>query len=103
MKALACILSLYILVLTVMPCNDVPTDSAMHKTELAQLNTVHEYADTDLCSPFCDCCCCVSAISHSVFSINFTCYAYSQIQLTKYLPADISNNNSSIWQPPKLS
>lgn len=103
MKALAWILSIYILILTAIPCVDVPQDNAMLKVELSQNAPHHQHNDVDQCSPFCVCSCCVSPIAHQVCSINFTCYSFSSIQLCKYLSADLSSTNTSIWQPPKIS
>ena len=104
MKAFACILSLYLLMLTVVPCNDVPTDSAMQKTEFSQGTTAaDQHTDADHCSPFCACSCCVSVISYPAHTLSFTCYFYKEIQLTGYRSAGISDKFSFIWQPPQLS
>jgi len=102
MKAFACILSLYLLILTAIPCHDVPKDNAAFKTELCQNTTNTHSNDIDTCSPFCVCNCCVSPISHQVFKVSFTCYSITRIQFNAYTSSFSSFNSASIWQPPQL-
>jgi len=102
MKAFACILSLYILILTAIPCIDVPQDHAAINTELSQATANHFHNDLDTCSPFCVCSCCVSPISHLVYRVSFTCYSSTRIQFNQYTSSFLSNDSSSIWQPPKI-
>jgi len=104
MKAFACILSLYILILTAIPCVDVPQDSATQKVEFSQSTcNHHQHNDIDSCSPFCVCSCCVSPISIHVYRVSFTCYSITRIQFVEYSSSFTSSNTDSIWQPPKLS
>lgn len=102
MKILTFILSFYVLVLTAIPCVDVPKDNSVNKYELANTSSDHHENDTDLCSPFCTCVCCVSPILNNS-TIQFT-YAFIAQKLI------VENNNSfvsslfiTIWQPPKLN
>ncbi|MDD4968660.1 MAG: hypothetical protein PHT07_04440 [Paludibacter sp.] len=103
MKAFACILSLYILILTAIPCVDVPQDNATQKIELSQSSNSPQHNDLDTCSPFCVCNCCVSPISLLVYRVSFTCYSITRINFIKYSASFTSFNTASIWQPPKLS
>ncbi|MDP4238907.1 MAG: hypothetical protein Q8904_05475 [Bacteroidota bacterium] len=103
MKALACILSLYILILTAIPCNDVPPDHAAFKTELSPNSTGHHQNTTDTCTPFCVCNCCVSPISHVVYRVTLACYSNAGILFSNYTASFSSLATASIWQPPKLS
>jgi hypothetical protein len=104
MRFLASILSLYILVLTAVPCLEVPEFSGSGNV-LTQntTNDTQELPDVDLCSPFCVCSCCVSSISsQEVFHIDFTYDSFSSVQYSKYTSVFSSFNFASIWQPPKL-
>ena len=103
MKVFACILSLYILILFAMPCVDVPQNHAMQKNYLSQSTDTHQQNDSDTCSPFCVCSCCVSPITHLVYSTSFKCYSSTWIQFISYTSFFTSYNSTSIWQPPKLS
>ena len=102
MKAFACILSLYILILTAIPCIDVPQDQAAFQTELSQTTTHNCQNGPDTCSPFCVCNCCVSPITPLVYSVSFTCYSITRIQFNQYTTCFSSNDKASIWQPPKV-
>ena len=105
MRLFAYILSLYILVLTAIPCLDAPEFSGSGNAQITQntTNTTQELPDVDFCSPFCACSCCVSSISNQAFYIDFTCNSFSAVQYPKYSSEFLSFNFASIWQPPKLS
>ena len=73
MRITAIILSILIMVLSCIPCDDViaQTIRSSNKTEQSQAPRQHdEPGDLDLCSPFCHCACCavVSMVtpSHSI-------------------------------------
>lgn len=102
MKYFAFILSVYVLVLTGIPCVDVPKDNTMQKNELSNSSSDHHEHTTDLCSPFCTCDCCVSPILTNS-SIQFTCTSIVQKLLSEYSNSFISSLYATIWQPPKLS
>jgi len=102
MKILTFILSLYVLVLTAIPCFDVPKDNDLHKIELSNTSSDHQENDTDLCSPFCTCDCCVSPIINNSI-IKFTCTSIAQKLTTEYYNYFVSSLFATIWQPPKLT
>jgi hypothetical protein len=105
MRFLACILSLYILVLTAVPCLDAPEFLGNETVQLTQntANNTQEIPNVDWCSPFCVCSCCVSSITYQeVLHIDFTCDSFSPVQYPKYTFSFSSFNFASIWQPPKL-
>ena len=102
MKYFAFILSVYVLVLTAIPCVDVPKDDNLHKIELSNTTSDHHEHDTDLCSPFCTCDCCDSPIINNS-TIHFTCTPIAQKILTEYNNSFVSSLFATIWQPPKLS
>ena len=102
MKVLALILSVYVLVLTAIPCVDVPKDDNLHKTEITNSSSDQHEHTTDLCSPFCTCDCCVSPIINNS-TIVFTCTPITQKITTAYYNSFVSSLFATIWQPPKLS
>jgi hypothetical protein len=67
MKFFATILSLYILLLTAIPCVDHPEDHTLQKIEITQSATDNHQHEGDQCSPFCTCDCCVSPHHSSGF------------------------------------
>ncbi|MBK8808019.1 MAG: hypothetical protein IPO21_15780 [Bacteroidales bacterium] len=102
MKYFAFILSVYVLVLTAIPCVDVPKDNTVQKIELTNSTSEHHEHTTDLCSPFCTCDCCASPILNNS-TIHFTCTPIAQKIITGYNNSFVSSLFASIWQPPKLS
>jgi len=58
MKALAVFLSLYVIVLSCIPCPDMADQYNLHRTEIAQSPSHGDHGDADHCSPFCTCQCC---------------------------------------------
>ncbi len=65
MKDLAIFLSLYILLLSAMPCADVDTHGSLPRSELSAASPASQHSDSDCCSPFCTCRCCQGTFSHS--------------------------------------
>lgn len=102
MKIIAYILSFYILLLTAIPCIDVPQDNALHKTELSQKTTDNHHNKADNCSPFWPCNCCIPPVISQAYILQFNCFSYSQKHFAEYKSAHISNLSSAIWQPPKI-
>lgn len=101
-KFFAYILSVYVLVLTAIPCIDEPKDYALHKIELSNTTSDNDENHKDHCSPFCTCDCCVSPIiNNSTFQVAIT--RFSQELISEYTISFISSLFTTIWQPPKLS
>lgn len=102
MKFCTSILAIFLLTISLLPCNDERTcvDAKHKKTEQN-----HNQETNDLCSPFCFCACCGNmAFSFELFSYKLEkCFSIeSKLSFT--------NSNShlptcyiSIWQPPKIS
>lgn len=103
MKIIAIILSLYILVLTAIPCIDVPQDNTLHKTELSTKTSDNQQNRTDNCSPFWPCNCCVIPIVSKGCTLSFNCFSYSQTHFAPYQSGHFSNLSLAIWQPPKIA
>ena len=103
MKLFACILSLYILALTAMPCVDVHQDCLLHKAELSQSTNDSHKDDVDRCSPFCTCDCCTSPVLQKDNVIHFNCTPIPQKCEIGYSSSYISSLFTTIWHPPKIS
>jgi len=105
MRLVACILSIYIVVLTAIPCIDRPGDDHLQKTETGgKTDTGHQHQDGDQCSPFCTCNCCATPVIYQDFSILFYGSSLNEKEISvKYTSAIFSCHLSSIWQPPQIS
>ena len=103
MKLFSCILSLYLLMLTAFPCIDSPKDNSMPDTELSQTPLADHQSNSELCSPFCVCDCCISPIIYQDCTIQINFFSHSQNHLFTFIPLPVHSLHLSIWQPPKLS
>jgi len=100
---LAFILSLYVLTLTTIPCVDVSSDHHEHSTELTYPASGHHGDETDHCSPFCTCDCCVPPIIiHSPAPFNSIVPLAQELTTAYHIPF-VTIPFASIWQPPKIS
>ncbi len=101
MKFIAIILSVYVMALTAMPCNDIHiTDSNSASYELFE-QSPNQTNDVDLCSPFCFCHCCQTLSFTSFFNITLVNLVEITIDI-KFLESTYSSPISSIWQPPQI-
>lgn len=107
MKALSSLLSIYILVLTLMPCDDVTSNSTSSYEELTeissyekiQFNATHEHEDH--CSPLCLCNCC----QNIVFLPQQFHFSDPEVHPTGYQEYLIFMNGSGYFdflKPPRL-
>lgn len=107
MKLITVLLSIYILLLSGLPCSD-EVDCAENKTETSKTNqhTNHQ-EDTETCSPFCICACCGTNI---VLNFSFSpliseiaqCFLSEKGKINFYNTSFISDFYGNIWQPPKI-
>lgn len=72
MKFFAYTLVFVVLVLTAIPCVDIPKDNSVQKTELSNTTSDHHQSDADHCSPFCTCQCCQTNFYISNIAVTFT-------------------------------
>lgn len=100
MKLLACILTIYLLGLNFVSCNDlIPQKS---ETQITQVSADQNHDHQDDCSPFCQCHCC----HVHVIEINATAFSTNQSEL--YKPLFFHRDNSgfelpkSFLQPPRV-
>ena len=102
MKYLAFILSIYIFALNLAPCTDYDVPDNDVKTEISQaFSDDHQHQGSDLCPPFCQCCCCHIHATHFKiveFTINSTEIPTDIFHYFNGLEKDFNN---SILQPPR--
>lgn len=102
MKFFVYILSLYILVLIAIPCIDKPVDNTVQKIELSHNDNNHQ-SNSDHCSPFCSCDCCVTPVIQLDISICLDCFDYTYREYSEFSVSYTFSLFAYIWQPPKLS
>ncbi len=110
MKFIWFIFSIYLVSLSLLPCNDVDECTDFAKTELHKNHSQDKKSDTqrnDQCAPFCSCACCgvngfqfQSHISKEEKKFSF---AYTKKQPILYVFNNYKIIYLGIWQPPKLS
>ncbi|MFZ6037577.1 MAG: DUF6660 family protein [Bacteroidota bacterium] len=100
MKYLAVILSMYVMVLTAIPCNDVHAANTNSVSLELSEQSPNQTNDVDLCSPFCFCHCCQTLSFPSFFNGLLSNVEVVALNIT-FKESRFSNHFSSIWQPPK--
>ncbi|TCD29034.1 hypothetical protein EZ456_02420 [Pedobacter psychrodurus] len=107
MKILVYLLSLSILFISCITCEDLPEFGYDIQTKVlsAKISKTESSADKDNCSPMCTCNCCGQP---SVSSLAFSSFNFLKnepvLKLnTPYSDQFISSYLQHIWQPPKLN
>lgn len=105
MKLLAFSLSLFFMVLTMVPCNDAAkglSEKVCQNQDLHLEQSQDQHAD--LCSPFCVCNCC--GMTLSVSQINTLLPEHNEVVIKDVLPERKYHHKilhpAGIWQPPKI-
>lgn len=101
MRLIALVFSLYILVLTALPCTEMPEKDCSASAPISQGSTCQN--DFDHCSPFCTCNCCATAMSCQIQMVDFQVSAIVQKHETTYPTLTVIQRSGDIWQPPQLS
>lgn len=104
MKLLPLLFSLYILLLSCIPCSDnnVCSDSTAAFDISAPTHDDHDHHN-DLCSPFCVCICCgMSIVPGYTFTASAAEIHTHQTTSPTYASHFISEVYVNIWQPPKI-
>jgi len=100
MKSLAFIISVYVLVLTAIPCADNhATETNIVSMELLEQDQ-NQHNDVDLCSPFCFCNCCQThsqPARYNTYQVNLV----SSTIAMAYLYQNEINYTFSFWRPPQ--
>lgn len=95
------ILVMYMMVMLVAPCHDTcDADSHVKLTSVSVVQNHHESVD-DICSPFCSCACCATAIQGLHFVKLNVSRQFSLHDFVLLNPVFYSLESTSIWQPPK--
>lgn len=107
MKIISLLLTISILVISCLTCEDVTElkniDKA--KTSSTSISKNQSHTDADYCSPLCTCNCCGQPLVFNLKSIRLkslkpAANTKKTIEYRKHFASDFSQ---SIWQPPKLN
>lgn len=106
MKVVSFILSIYMLLVSFVPCTDgmdcTDTNTATHAATTGHQDHQHEHEDD--CPPFCNCSCCSIVITQPAPPIFFA-DKKPGVAVTKQFAAYQCNyfysNLSAVWQPPR--
>ena len=102
MKLFSFLMSLYMLLLACMPCNDSRDCSAEEKVSVVASGTHDDHdADTEHCTPFCVCACCAAPVVQ--FQQTPVIKSFMAGKIVNSYPAEFifSNTEHNIWQPPR--
>ena len=108
MKVFSYIMALYMMVLFIMPCDDMyVSDRLQHNTTEMNVQDIHNHNEkADLCTPFCLCGCCgfVSAVvlQLNIFDFQTIKTFHLSKQTTHYKSVFIPRYFGEIWKPPKI-
>lgn len=109
MKLTWFLFSIYLVSISLLPCNDIDDCTSFAKTESHQNHSGDKKSDSqnDLCAPFCSCACC------GVHGFQFQNHIFEEENNASCVDVKTRNdfyifNNYKtiylgIWQPPKLS
>ena len=96
------LLSVYLLVLMVLPCSDAHArTAAIEKVQFSAQE--HEHIDSHICTPFCVCSGCTAAIVlQAVVNIEPIHFTISMKSADNFYQSVNSHFFGSIWQPPQI-
>ena len=102
MKYLAVILSIYIIALNLVPCEDNWIFDNVGTTEISQvIDDDHQHQNSDFCSPFCSCQCCQMTLSNIILA-DYNPNPIISSELFHSLEGLEKKFNTSILQPPQF-
>ena len=107
MKIFSYILSIYLVVLSCLPCADVEASNFTHNLSTIETNSDNHSHDqeNDACSPFCICNCCGQSVLSYLPTVVFNFQtSIEEIETLNSFYKSISYSNfyGSIWQPPQI-
>jgi hypothetical protein len=102
MKLFALLMSVYMLLLSAMPCNDAADceRKSMVKIEQSGQGDDHEEHEEN-CTPFCICTCCASSAIHNPVLIKHQVFSPEKIFNEFFTAQAFTINPDAIWQPPR--
>ncbi|MFZ7169629.1 MAG: DUF6660 family protein [Bacteroidota bacterium] len=93
----------YLVAIMLMPCNDICNNHQYEAPISVQSASEHHEMDNNICSPFCFCSCCSTAMN-ILYLPNISLQVQPALQdFVLFDQKFFSIDNSSIWQPPKIS
>ncbi|WP_162926925.1 DUF6660 family protein [Flavobacterium psychrotrophum] len=96
-------LSVYLLILMVLPCSDAHNTNNSKQTADVAANTAEQHKDIEVCTPFCVCGSCVSAVVlQPLAEYDFHVPEYFHLEISNFYRSLKSDFSHSIWQPPQL-
>lgn len=102
MKFLTVILSIYVMILTFMPCADAHVDNADCHSIIQQDQGGEHSEDIEICSPFCFCDCCQTLAQTSILTITKVNFPRFEV-ISPLLVQNEIESIISFWHPPKFS
>ncbi|MDV6170355.1 DUF6660 family protein [Flavobacterium sp. DG1-102-2] len=103
-QILTAILSVYLLILMVMPCSDAHTQMQRRTETYLSHNDSDQHHDVELCTPFCVCGSCVTAIVLQSTLEFETLHFEPQFQEAQSFYQSVKSTfHGTIWQPPQLA
>jgi len=99
-KAIATILSVLFLMLSMLPC----ADDEVNDNGLAEIHIQHqhEHTDAELCSPFCQCLCCVTNVVTNYNLVNPSLLVHQQLAQVIYFDILGKDIVDSLLHPPQV-
>lgn len=103
MRFLQLFLALYLLFLTLNPCQDRDECAATESTAIAQQDHRNHSEEPEACSPLCLCACCsqISIGSEGTTGFSTTLFVAETQQNTHYLNHYSLDLIDDCWQPPR--
>ncbi|HQU86216.1 MAG TPA: hypothetical protein PKY59_24015 [Pyrinomonadaceae bacterium] len=110
MKVFCFIFIIYILVLSLTPCDEMLANAEFTNNEISKQKAFSENSDSekngDECSPFCICSCCHFSTAYQLKSFTIT----NKVIVAGIFSTENSYKNpytkeykTSVWQPPKFN
>ena len=101
------ILSIYLVVLSCLPCADtLENETIAHTSEIVSKDNQSHEKGLDLCAPFCSCNCCAVQVLNSAPAVTWIFNVETTLikkPLSSYHSILTSNFYGSIWQPPQIA
>jgi len=101
MRLLALIFSIYILLLTSLPCAEMKDMNHAQNAPVSQRSSNHDNCGE--CSPFCTCNCCSTPMVCKIDLVDFEVSTIVRKHETNYPALFVTQRSGDIWQPPQLS
>ena len=102
MKLIAFILSIYMLALNFMPCED--DHCADEDTVCIETTEIHdtEHSHADLCSPFCECQCCHMHVTYTTLANTLIVAPEISTEVFSHFDSLGNDFTTTLLQPPRV-